>query len=660
MSDWASGLMSAHTTAQTTSQMTARMTARTAAPATARSARRVAVLMQGLVAGLLGALMLALGPAARASEPEAETDPPGRVGRIVDLQGNVSRYDHEEDRWSDAERNRPLTTGDRLSTAGGARVEVRIGSTVLRLGDGTEVEFVRLDDERLAFELHSGALALRVRTGEQAAEIEVVTREARLLPLRAGHYRIDRQGDVTYAAAWRGDLRVDGPRRLTAITGQRLELYRDERSNELRHVWRGLPADGFASWALAEDRRDERSARSDHVSPEMTGAEDLDRWGAWDSHPEYGTIWYPHEVRRDWAPYRDGRWVWVRPWGWTWVDEAPWGFAPFHYGRWVYWRNRWCWAPGGYVRRPVYAPALVAWVGGPSFGVSVNVGGPAIGWVPLAPRERYVPYYRATPVYIDRVNIHPRFGPPGQPGHPQTVPTGPIAYSNQGVPGGVTVVPRDVLSRREPVARAVINVPEVQRAPGTTAPPAPVVVVVPRREPGSRGPVSDDGRPGRGQEVRPVAPAPGQRVETARPDATPPVVAPPRGDSTAPRDRREGRDDREPRAPRETRSGDDVRPVPRVQPVQPAPRAQPVQPVQPVPRVQPAPPPAQGARPAPPVQRAPVQPAPVVVPTRPPAAPVVVPPVPRAPQPQAQRGDDDRKRTTPAPRHGEREREASR
>ena len=106
------------------------------------------------------------------------------------------------------------------------------------------------------------------------------------------------------------------------------------------------------------------------------------------------------------------RWVWVRPWGWTWVDEAPWGFAPFHYGRWVHWGGRWGWWPGAYVARPVFAPALVAWVGSSNWGVSVNVGGPAIGWVPLAPREVYVPWYRTTPRYVDRVNRHP---PP--PGH---------------------------------------------------------------------------------------------------------------------------------------------------------------------------------------------------------------------------------------------------
>ena len=95
----------------------------------------------------------------------------------------------------------------------------------------------------------------------------------------------------------------------------------------------------------------------------MTGAEDLDRYGHWESHPEYGPIWTPPPWCPGWAPYRYGHWAWIGPWGWTWVDDAPWGFAPFHYGRWVMVGGRWCWAPGRYVARPVYAPALVAWIG---------------------------------------------------------------------------------------------------------------------------------------------------------------------------------------------------------------------------------------------------------------------------------------------------------
>ena len=56
-------------------------------------------------------------------------------------------------------------------------------------------------------------------------------------------------------------------------------------------------------------------------------------------------VWYPN-VYPGWAPYREGHWAWVEPWGWTWVDDAPWGFAPFHYGRWVNVGGRWGWVPG--------------------------------------------------------------------------------------------------------------------------------------------------------------------------------------------------------------------------------------------------------------------------------------------------------------------------
>jgi hypothetical protein len=669
---------------------------------TERRARTLAVLMSGLAAG---ALLCALGAggAARAAEADPK-DPPGRVGRIVDVQGNVSRYDHEEDRWSDAERNRPLTGGDRVSTAGGARAELRVGSTTLRLGAGTEIEVLRLDDERMAFQLHSGAVALRVRTREQAAELEVVTAEARLLPLRPGHYRIDRQNETTFAGGWRGELRVDDGRRLTATAGQRIELFRDK-GGELRNVWRGMPDDAFGSWVTAEDQRDERqaAARSEYVSPEMTGAEDLDRWGAWDRHPDYGPIWYPREVSAGWAPYRQGRWAWVSPWGWTWVDEARWGFAPFHYGRWVYWGNRWGWSPGTYVARPVYAPALVAWVGGPSFSVSVNIGGPAVGWVPLAPREHYVPAYRVSPVYIDRVNVNPRFGPPGQPGQPHrpTVPTGPVAYTNQGVPGGVTMVPRDVLVRREPVARAIVNVPmpEGQRAPVTVAPagPPPGRRVASgddgrgpsggpsgpdRREGG--GPVGSDRRDGPDRRdgapprVEPGAPGPMPRVE--------PAPQTPGSASTVPGRRQDGRDGRDSRDGRDGREGGDrrigmgepregrparpVQPAPAVQTAPPAQSGQPVQPapavrpVQPAPSVQPAQPRMQPVQPVQPAQTPP--PAPAVQPQQPPrqvAPPPSQPaPVTRAPQPapRVERGDDDRQRGGPQPRRGEREREASR
>src|SRR6185436_12462838 len=84
--------------------------------------------------------------------------------------------------------------------------------------------------------------------------------------------------------------------------------------------------DEWESWAMERDAREARAASRRYVSSEIVGYEDLDEYGSWREVPEYGMVWTPTRVAVDWAPYRDGRWAWVPPWGWTWVDDAPWGF----------------------------------------------------------------------------------------------------------------------------------------------------------------------------------------------------------------------------------------------------------------------------------------------------------------------------------------------
>lgn len=620
---------------------------------------------------LAGAAVALLGLVTTSAWAQPE-DPPARVGRLAELQGGVSWFDGEQGVWAEAERNRPITTGDRLSTGLQGRAELRVGSTVLRLGAGSELEVRRLDDDRLVFQLHSGSLAVRVRSREKAEELELLTREVLLRPMRSGHYRLDRLDDTTYAGAWRGALRVEDPAGFTLESGQRAEFWREYRRNgELRFAWNRLDNDDFSQWVARDDARDDRTASQRYVSPEMTGAEDLDRYGRWDRHPDYGPIWYPVEVRSTWAPYRYGRWIWVSPWGWTWVDEAPWGFAPFHYGRWVHWRGRWGWCPGEYVARPVYSPALVAWVGGPQVSINVRIGGPVVGWVPLAPREWYVPQYRHTPVYIERVNPNPVLVGP-RPPRPQGGHA-PV-YANQAVPGGATFVPRDVLNQRQPVGRAVVDVQAPAQQP--VFGPAP-----PQRD---GGPVRVAPNPG------PASPAlpPQRREEGHSPDNRP--------WGPAARPEREDREDRSNRTPRPERA-EPVRPA--AQPAGPLPPPMQQAPAQQAPvQQQPAPPSA-----VPPVQRderrddrrddrrsdregrddrfrqilpppppaQPVQPAPAAAPARPqalpqpaPAAPTAVPVGPRPPaaaqpapaKPAATR-DDDKKRAPDGPGPRERERE---
>ncbi len=309
--------------------------------------------------------LFSLAAAALLSSASAWADPPGRVGRVAQIYGSVWIFDAEQGEWIAAQPNLPLTAGDRLSSERDARAELQIGSATLRLDGGSELEVGELNDSQVALHLHHGSLALRLHRSESAREFVVTTAEGRFAPLGAGHYRIDQENSGSFAGALVGALHFEAAdSALDIYAGQRAEFWLEQGTTH--YSWSTAANDRFSNWIAQQDREEERVApRSPYVSPEMTGAGDLDRYGEWDRHPEYGAVWYPAGVDAGWAPYRYGHWAYVQPWGWTWVDDAPWGFAPFHYGRWISWRSRWAWCPGQYVARPVYAPALVAWIGGP-------------------------------------------------------------------------------------------------------------------------------------------------------------------------------------------------------------------------------------------------------------------------------------------------------
>jgi hypothetical protein len=386
----------------------------------------------------------------------AWADPPGRVGSLGELDGQVWFYSPDAGEWVSAVRNQPLTTGDRLSTDTAARAELRIGSSTVRLDGGTEVEVLKIDDEHIALQLHGGSIAARLRDDESAREFELTTVEGRFLVHRAGRYRFDRADDSSHVTVREGEALYEGPgSALTVAAGQRAEFWL-EADHTAQYSITDPVNDAFAAWSGERDLQDDRSASTRYVSPEMTGVQDLDRYGRWEQASDYGAVWVPSQVPPGWAPYSAGHWAWVGPWGWTWVDDAPWGFAPFHYGRWAMWQNRWCWVPGIYARRPVYAPALVGWVGGAGLSIGVSSGGHAgrpVGWFPLAPHEVYVPTYRVSPHYVRRVN-----GPHVR--HIDNVDTivdnpqlavSRIDFRNRRFPHATTVVPQAALANRRPI-----------------------------------------------------------------------------------------------------------------------------------------------------------------------------------------------------------------
>ena len=340
------------------------------------------------------------GLAISASLVMAQGDPPGAVARLSYMYRSVSFLPAGVDEWVPADFNRPLTTGDHVFADFAATAELQIGTAALRMNSVTSLEFLNLDDSNVQLRLTEGALNIRLRYLGDQDSFEVDTPNLAFTLLRTGEYRIDVKPDssVTIVTVRGGEAEVTGPDQAFSVhAGQQVRVTGTDQPS---YDTSGVPArDQWDTWCAERDQHDDQSPSARYVSRELVGYQDLDKYGSWRTTPDYGAVWVPNGTPSGWAPYHYGHWLWVDPWGWTWVDDSPWGFAPFHYGRWAYVGGYWGWVPGPVADRPVYAPALVAWVGGGA------IGGGAVAWFALGPREVYVPSYHTSPVYLTRINV---------------------------------------------------------------------------------------------------------------------------------------------------------------------------------------------------------------------------------------------------------------
>ena len=340
-------------------------------------------------------LVATLSAAALLAQQGQQDDPPSRVARLNWISGDVSFQPATMDNWTNAAINYPMTTGDHLYVGNGSRAELHIGPNVIRLNSNTNFGFLNLDDAGVQITLNQGALELRLRRLDQNDQLEIDTPNGAVTLLRAGDYRIDTDPDrnQTRVTVHSGQAEMYQDGNSLLISQRQTVSFRDGYRPDIRGE---SMRDNFDSFADSRNYAEDNIPRRDYVPDTMIGYQDLYSYGNWQNDPDYGWAWAP-PVASGWAPYSTGRWAYVEPWGWTWIDDAPWGFAPFHYGRWAYARNRWLWVPGAREVRPVYSPALVAFVGGGGFGVSV-------GWFPLGPREPWIPSGRVSDSYIRRAN----------------------------------------------------------------------------------------------------------------------------------------------------------------------------------------------------------------------------------------------------------------
>lgn len=409
----------------------------------------------------------------------AGADPPSRVARLGYMAGAVSFSPAGENDWVQARLNRPLGPGDRLwtDTAAGARAEIQVGGAMIRMDAGTSLSVLNLDDSIAQLQVTQGSLNVRVRHLEPDQVIEVDTPNLAFTVRQPGEYRIDvePQGNATTIIVRQGKGEAYGEDAAYVIDAR--QPYRFTGTGLRDYELVGAPRqDEFDRWASGRDRNYENSTSARYVSPDVVGYQDLDANGTWRVDASYGNVWVPNHVAVGWAPYSDGHWAWVDPWGWTWIDDAPWGFAVSHYGRWANIRGTWGWVPGPIRSRAYYAPALVAFVGGNNFQLSISsgmVGG--VAWFPLAPREVYRPSYPVSRRYFENIN------------HSNTVVNNVainqqytninvsnvtnVTYVNQRVSGAVIAVPATAFMQSQPVAKAA------QRVSGEKLVGSPVTIV---------------------------------------------------------------------------------------------------------------------------------------------------------------------------------------
>src|SRR6516165_3498837 len=291
----------------------------------------------------------------------AQREPPARVGRVSFVSGNLAFHTAGQTEWSAAAVNYPVATGASLWTDADSRAEIRIAPDTIDMASNTDLDVTELDDRATRLSIPQGRINLHLRRLDQGQSFEIDIPSGAVRLLQPGYYDIDAgtEDQPARVAVFEGSAQFVGNGADIVVKGGDVAVLSGV--SPVAATLEPAVADAFVEWCRSRDYDAKRLAAPYHVSPNMTGYVELDEHGRWDTAPGYGEVWYP-------------------------------GVPPG-------------WVPGDFEPSPVYAPALVAFLGGPGVGLYVpGAVGPQVGWFPLAPGETYWPNYTADPSYIRSVN----------------------------------------------------------------------------------------------------------------------------------------------------------------------------------------------------------------------------------------------------------------
>ena len=346
---------------------------------------------------MAGALLLAVGAAipARAQDPD---DLKRGVARISFMEGEVSVRRGDSGEWVAGVINAPLLTDDRIGTGQNSRAEVEFdAANILRIGGNAEIHIALLENGRYQLEIARGTVTFRVLRPSNAS-VELNTPSVSVRPAREGTFRISvSESAETEITSRAGDVEVFTPKGSQWVYNGQTMMARGTVADPEFQMVSAIAVDDWDRWNDSRDHSEQSSNSYQYVPQGVYGAEDLDAAGTWANVAPYGYVWRPTTVGPGWAPYRNGRWVWMNWYGWTWVSYDSWGWAPYHYGRWFFdARWGWNWYPGVMGVRHYWSPAQVGFFGyGGGVGVGAGFGFANIGWVPLAPYETFRPWWGA-------------------------------------------------------------------------------------------------------------------------------------------------------------------------------------------------------------------------------------------------------------------------